>query len=78
VADDGGKVVGAQTVLRGPDRIGPLYYCMARYFTGLSYGLTRVNGEVDGVCEKVTVTASVGSTRSAIPTNSPALSPATL
>jgi RNA polymerase sigma-70 factor (ECF subfamily) len=52
VADVGGEVIAARKVLRGPDRIGRLYYCIARYFTGLSYRLMRVNGEVGAACVK--------------------------
>lgn len=52
MADGGGKVVAALKILRGPDRIGRLYYCIARYFDGLSYRLIRVNGEIGAVCMK--------------------------
>jgi hypothetical protein len=41
MADGGGRVVAALKVLRGPDRIGRLYYCIARYFPGLSYRRIR-------------------------------------
>lgn len=49
VSDGGGKVVAALKVLRGPERIGRLYYCIARRFIGLSYRLIRVNGELGAV-----------------------------
>lgn len=45
-ADGGGKVIAALKVLRGPERIGWLYHCIARRFKGLSYHLVRVNGEL--------------------------------
>src|SRR5262245_29932371 len=45
-ADGGGKVVAALKVLRGPDRIGWLYHCVARRFAGLKYRLVRVNNEL--------------------------------
>ena len=48
-ADGGGKVVAALKVLRGPERIGWLYHCIARRFIGLSYRLIRVNGELGAV-----------------------------
>ncbi len=44
------KVVAALKILRGPERIGRLYYCIARYFIGLNYRLVRVNGELGAVC----------------------------
>jgi RNA polymerase sigma-70 factor (ECF subfamily) len=50
MADGGGKVIAALKVLRGPERIGWLYHCIARRFQGLSYRLTRVNGESGAVC----------------------------
>jgi RNA polymerase sigma-70 factor (ECF subfamily) len=50
MADGGGKVVAALKVLRGPERIGWLYHCIARRFLGLNYRLTRVNGELGAVC----------------------------
>jgi RNA polymerase sigma-70 factor (ECF subfamily) len=46
MADGGGKVVAALRVLRGPERIGWLYHCIARRFIGLSYRLIPVNGEL--------------------------------
>jgi RNA polymerase sigma-70 factor (ECF subfamily) len=49
ISDGGGKVVAALKVLRGPERIGRLYYCIARRFIGLSYRLIRVNGELGAV-----------------------------
>jgi RNA polymerase sigma-70 factor (ECF subfamily) len=49
ISDGGGKVVAALKVLRGPERIGRLYYCIARRFFGLSYRLIRVNGELGAV-----------------------------
>jgi RNA polymerase sigma-70 factor (ECF subfamily) len=49
-ADGGGKVVAALKVLRGPERIGWLYHCIARRFLGLNYRLIRVNGELGAVC----------------------------
>ena len=50
MADGGGKVVAALKVLRGPERIGWLYHCIARRFIGLNYRLIRVNGELGAVC----------------------------
>lgn len=50
MSDGGGKVVAALKVLRGPERLGWLYHCIARRFTGLEYRLVRVNGEVGAVC----------------------------
>jgi RNA polymerase sigma-70 factor (ECF subfamily) len=67
MADGGGKVVAALKVLRGPERIGWLYHCIARPFQ-LSYRLTRVNGEPGAVR---TASAFPGSTTSAIRTSSP-------
>lgn len=49
VSDGGGKVVAALKILRGPERIGRLYYCIARRFIGLAYRLIRVNGELGAV-----------------------------
>ena len=49
VSDGGGKVVAALKVLRGPERIGWLYHCIARRFPGLNYRLIRVNGEQGAV-----------------------------
>jgi RNA polymerase sigma-70 factor, ECF subfamily len=49
MADGGGKVVAALKVLRGPERIGWLYHCIARRFTGLTYRLIRVNEELGAV-----------------------------
>jgi RNA polymerase sigma-70 factor, ECF subfamily len=45
-ADGGGKVVAALKVLRGPERIGWLYHCVARRFGDVQYRLVRVNGEL--------------------------------
>jgi RNA polymerase sigma-70 factor (ECF subfamily) len=50
VSDGGGKVVAALKVLRGPERIGRLYYAIARSYAGLAYRLVRVNGELGAVC----------------------------
>jgi len=50
MADGGGKVVAALKILRGPERIGWLYHCIARRFLGLNYRLIRVNGELGAVC----------------------------
>ncbi len=50
MADGGGKVVAALKILRGRERIGWLYHCIARRFLGLSYRLIRVNGELGAVC----------------------------
>ena len=41
--------MAALKVLRGPERIGWLYHCIARRFVGLSYRLIRVNGELGAV-----------------------------
>jgi RNA polymerase sigma-70 factor, ECF subfamily len=49
MADGGGKVVAALRVLRGPERIGWLYHCIARRFVGVTYRVTRVNGELGAV-----------------------------
>jgi RNA polymerase sigma-70 factor, ECF subfamily len=46
MADGGGKVIAALRVLRGPERLGWLYHCVARRFPGVSYRLIRVNGEL--------------------------------
>jgi len=46
MADGGGKAVAALKVLRGPERIGWLYHCVARRFTDVCYRLIRVNGEL--------------------------------
>lgn len=45
-SDGGGKVVAALKVLRGPDRIARLLYCIARNYVGMTYRLVRVNGEL--------------------------------
>ena len=45
MADGGGKVVAALKVLHGNERIGRLYYCVARRFVGLDYRPAWVNGE---------------------------------
>ena len=42
-------MVAALKVLRGPERIGWLYHCVARRFIGVTYRLTRVNGELGAV-----------------------------
>jgi len=49
MADGGGKAVAALKVLRGRERIGWLYHCVARRFVGVTYRLTRVNGELGAV-----------------------------
>ena len=49
VADGGGRVVAALKPLRGPERIGWLYHCVARRFGDVRYRLTRVNGETGAV-----------------------------
>ena len=46
MADGGGKVIAALKILRGPERIGWLYHCIARRFAGVHYRLIRVNGEL--------------------------------
>ncbi|HEX4984565.1 MAG TPA: RNA polymerase sigma-70 factor [Burkholderiales bacterium] len=46
VSDGGGKVYAALKVLRGAERIGRLYYSIARSFPGLSWRVIRVNGEL--------------------------------
>lgn len=50
VADGGGKVVAALKVLRGPDRVGRLFFAIARAFPALRHRLVRVNGELGAVC----------------------------
>jgi len=45
-SDGGGKVVAALKVLRGPDRVARLMYCIARNYIGMTYRLVRVNGEL--------------------------------
>lgn len=50
VSDGGGKVVAALKVLHGPERIGRLYFAVARAFPALTYRLVRVNGELGAVC----------------------------
>lgn len=49
VSDGGGKVPAALKVLRGPERIGRLYFSIARSFPGVAYRLIRVNGELGAV-----------------------------
>lgn len=49
VSDGGGKVIAALKVLRGAERIGRLYYCIARRYAGMTYRLIRVNGELGSV-----------------------------
>src|SRR5262249_45479558 len=49
ISDGGGKVVAALKVLRGRERIGWLYHCIARRFMGLDYRLIQVNGELGAV-----------------------------
>ena len=49
VSDGGGKVVAALKVLRGPERIARLYYCIARRYAGMTYRLMRINGELGTV-----------------------------
>jgi RNA polymerase sigma-70 factor (ECF subfamily) len=46
MADGGGKVVAALKILRGPERIGWLYHCVARRFVDVHYRLIQVNGEL--------------------------------
>jgi RNA polymerase sigma-70 factor, ECF subfamily len=49
VSDGGGKVPAALKVLHGPERIGRLYFSIARSFPGVAYRLIRVNGELGAV-----------------------------
>jgi RNA polymerase sigma-70 factor (ECF subfamily) len=46
ISDGGGKVYAALKILRGADRIGRLYYSVARSFPGLTWRVIRVNGEL--------------------------------
>jgi RNA polymerase sigma-70 factor (ECF subfamily) len=46
VSDGGGKVYAALRILRGQERIGWLYHCVARRFSGLHYRPVWVNGEL--------------------------------
>src|SRR5262249_44410257 len=39
MADGGGKVIAALKVLRGQERLGRFYHCIARRFVGLNYRL---------------------------------------
>lgn len=41
--------MAALKVLRGPERIGWRYHCIARRLIGLTYRLMRVNGELGAV-----------------------------
>ena len=50
MADGGGKVIAAIKILRGRDRLGWLYHCIARRFDRLQYRLVRVNGELGALC----------------------------
>jgi len=49
MSDGGGKVYAALKVLHGPDRIGRLYYSIARSWPGIQYRLIRINGELGAV-----------------------------
>ncbi len=49
MSDGGGKVYAALKVLRGPERIGRLYYSIARSWPGIEYRLVRINGELGAV-----------------------------
>lgn len=46
VSDGGGKVYAALRVLKGPERIARLFYCIARRNPHIAYRLIRVNGEL--------------------------------
>jgi RNA polymerase sigma-70 factor (ECF subfamily) len=50
MADGGGKVMAAIKVLRGQERLGWFYHCIARRFVGLRYRLVLVNGELGALC----------------------------
>src|SRR5262249_39466569 len=39
----------ALKVLHGPERIGRLYYCVARYFSGLGSRIVKVSGELGAI-----------------------------
>jgi RNA polymerase sigma-70 factor, ECF subfamily len=49
VSDGGGKVYAALKILHGPERIGRLYYSIARSWPGIAYRLVRINGELGAV-----------------------------
>lgn len=49
ISDGGGKVYAALKVLHGPDRVGRLYYSIARSWPGIEYRLIRINGELGAV-----------------------------
>ena len=49
MSDGGGKVYAALKILRGAERIGRLYYSIARSWPGIQYRLIRVNGELGAV-----------------------------
>ena len=49
VSDGGGKVYAALKVLHGAERIGRLYYSIARSWPGIRYHLIRINGELGAV-----------------------------
>jgi RNA polymerase sigma-70 factor (TIGR02957 family) len=49
ISDGGGKVFAALKVLRGPERLGRLYYSIARSWPGIQYRLIRINGELGAV-----------------------------
>lgn len=49
ISDGGGKVTAALKILNGPERIGRLYYCIARRNPKMSFRLIRVNGELGAV-----------------------------
>jgi RNA polymerase sigma-70 factor (ECF subfamily) len=49
ISDGGGKVYAALKVLHGPERIGRLYYSIARSWPGIQYRLIRINGELGAV-----------------------------
>ncbi len=48
-SDGGGKVIAALKVLHGNERIGRLFYCIARHFTGLNWRVIHVNGELGAI-----------------------------
>src|SRR5690606_2885822 len=50
MADGGGKVIAAIKILRGRDRLGWFYHCIARRFVGLQYDPVSVNGELGALC----------------------------
>lgn len=49
VSDGGGKVWAALKVLYGPERIGRLYYAIARTWPRIEYRLIHINGELSAV-----------------------------